>query len=330
MASVTRFRNSLLQEVAQCLMRLVEARTVADATQALAGFLEGLPITWYTVDVFAESKLRKRVASRRCPRRFAPFVTRMGFLKRQDGTYQGTFAESTIVLVKAGSPWTSERCLVCAAGFAKDSPLNDGTVMACIGALIHEGLSRVAWLESDAIRLAALGAYADHNDDVIAVFDVHGRLVEQYPAAGRATLPPSLFQAATAQSARKRSSLPQPVVMSSDGRVYEVRSRWVTTERVLDSRYLLVHARTRPAAPVAVIERLKNYGLSRRESQVAELVFIGQTNQLVADTLFISRDTVKTHCKHIFGKLGISRRTEFLRVIGESSRAATSGSSGSD
>ena len=318
MAAITRVRHSLLQDVAQCLMRLVEARSTGDGINALSGFLQGLPLTWHTVDVFADGQLRRRVASHRCPRGFAPFVTRMGFLKRQDGTYQGTFADSTIVLVKAGTPWVSERSLVCAAGFAKDSPLNDGTVTACIGALIHEALSRTAWFESDARRDSTLTAYADHNDDLIAVFDPQGRLVEQYPAAGRVTLPPSLFQAATAPSVGKRSKPPRSVVRSSDGRVYDVRSRWVTTGRVLDGRYLLVHARTRPSASTAVVARLKNYGLSPRESQVAELVFIGQTNQLVADALFISRDTVKTHCKHIFGKLGISRRTEFLRVIGES------------
>jgi DNA-binding CsgD family transcriptional regulator len=68
-------------------------------------------------------------------------------------------------------------------------------------------------------------------------------------------------------------------------------------------------------APAAVTDKLQHYGLSKRESQVAALVFTGKTNQLIADTLSISRDTVKTHCKHIFGKLGISRRTEFLRVM---------------
>jgi DNA-binding CsgD family transcriptional regulator len=316
MAPITRVRNALLQEVAQCLMRLVESTTTADGIDALAGFLQGLPVTWHTVDVFAEGRLRKRVASHRCPRGFAPFVTRMGFLKRQDGTYQGTFAESTIVLVKAGSPWADDRCLVSAAGFAKSSPLNDGTVMACIGALIHEALSRVVWFEAHARRHQSIEAFADHDDDLMAVFDQRRRLVEQYPAAGRATLPASLLQqAANARSVGKRST--QSVVTSTDGRVCDVWSRWVTIERVLDSPYLLVHARTRGAAPAAVVERLKDYGLSRRESQVAELVFIGQTNQVIADALFISRDTVKTHCKHIFGKLGISRRTEFLRVIGE-------------
>ena len=190
---------------------------------------------------------------------------------------------------------------------------------ACIGALIHEALSRVGWFESGARRDLMLTAYADHNDDIIAVFDQQGRLVEQHPTAGRVALPPLLFQAATAALAGKRSKSPQPVLLSSDNRVCDVRSRWVTGERVLRSRYLVVHVRMRAAAPMAVVERLKTFRLSPRESQIAGLVFTGQTNQLIADALFISRDTVKTHCKHIFGKLGISRRTEFLRIIGESS-----------
>ena len=48
---------------------------------------------------------------------------------------------------------------------------------------------------------------------------------------------------------------------------------------------------------------------------MAALVFSGVTNQRIAEQLFISRDTVKSHCRKIFDKLGISRRTEFLRLV---------------
>jgi DNA-binding CsgD family transcriptional regulator len=320
-----RLRNVFLQEVAKCLMCLVEAKTAADAIEALDGFLRGLAVAWHAVDIFSGSEIARRVASHRCPRGLPSFVIGMGFLKREDGTYQGTFARTTLVLVKSGRPWAGGRCLVCAAGFEKDSPLNDGATTACIGALVQEALSRVAAFESDARRRVVLDACADRHDDVVAMFDRRGRLVEQYPEEGRASCPPSLFQAVAAQSIGRRSRLPRPIVLSSDGRVFDVRSRWVTSERSLDNRYLLVHARTRPSVPMDVVERLKDYGLSRRESQIAERVFVGQTNRLIADALFISRDTVKTHCRHIFGKLGISRRTEFLRVMGESPPSAPMG-----
>src|SRR5262245_39053326 len=145
--AATRLRNSLLQEVAHCLMRLVAAASAADAIEALAEFFQGLPIAWHTVDVFADGRHRRRL-SRRCPRGFASFVTRVGFLKRQDGTYQGTFAESTLVLVKVSAPGTGDRCLIAAIGLAKQSPLNDGAIVACIGAVIHEALSRVFWFQA--------------------------------------------------------------------------------------------------------------------------------------------------------------------------------------
>jgi len=313
MPAATRFRHSLFQEVAQCLMRLVEAKSPADGIDALAGFFEGLPIVWHTVDVFADGRARKRL-SRSCPRGFASFVTRVGFLKRQDGTYQGTFADSTLVLVKVSAPAAGDQCLVAAIGLTKRSPLNDGAIIACIGAVIHEALSRVFWFEAHAQRSAMLESFAVQNDEFMALFDSRGTLVERYPGNGHAPLPANLFPATVAERRRARS---QHAVLTADGRAYNTHARWIASGRPLEGRYWLVHAKTRSAAPRAVADRLESYGLSKRESQVAELVFTGKTNRRIAEALFISRDTVKTHCKHIFGKLGISRRTEFLRLISQ-------------
>src|SRR5262245_62155329 len=130
--SVARLRTSVFQEMAQCLMRLGEAKSASDTIDALDGFFQGLPIAWHTADVFADGRARRRLMSRRCPRGFAPFVTRLGFLKRQDGTYQGTFADSTLVLVKVSGPASGDECLVAAIGLTKNSPLNDGAIVACI------------------------------------------------------------------------------------------------------------------------------------------------------------------------------------------------------
>ena len=49
--------------MAQCLMRLVEAKTAADSVDALAGFFQGLAIAWHTVDVFADGRIRKLALS---------------------------------------------------------------------------------------------------------------------------------------------------------------------------------------------------------------------------------------------------------------------------
>jgi DNA-binding NarL/FixJ family response regulator len=49
--------------------------------------------------------------------------------------------------------------------------------------------------------------------------------------------------------------------------------------------------------------------LTAREVEVLQLLAFGHTNKDIADQLFISPDTVKTHLEHIFEKLGASDRT---------------------
>ncbi len=49
--------------------------------------------------------------------------------------------------------------------------------------------------------------------------------------------------------------------------------------------------------------------LTAREVEVLQLLAFGHTNKDIAERLFISPDTVKTHLEHIFEKLGASDRT---------------------
>ena len=50
--------------------------------------------------------------------------------------------------------------------------------------------------------------------------------------------------------------------------------------------------------------------LSEREAGVLELVVQGLSNREIAERLFITTGTVKTHVHNILGKLGVRRRTE--------------------
>ena len=52
--------------------------------------------------------------------------------------------------------------------------------------------------------------------------------------------------------------------------------------------------------------------LSRREIEVARLAAKGYTNAQIAEALFISTETVKSHMNAIFEKLGISSRKELM------------------
>ena len=61
-----------------------------------------------------------------------------------------------------------------------------------------------------------------------------------------------------------------------------------------------------PPEPLASVQNR----LSQREIEVLELVALGNSNQQIADQLFISLHTVKTHARRINGKLGVERRTQ--------------------
>ncbi len=51
-------------------------------------------------------------------------------------------------------------------------------------------------------------------------------------------------------------------------------------------------------------------GLTEAERRIAALIAQGQTNRQVASALFITENTVQTHTRHIFQKLGVRSRTE--------------------
>jgi len=54
----------------------------------------------------------------------------------------------------------------------------------------------------------------------------------------------------------------------------------------------------------------KEYGLSAREEEVLSHIAQGLKNQEIADKMFVSLSTVKTHTKNIFDKLDVRNRIE--------------------
>ena len=58
---------------------------------------------------------------------------------------------------------------------------------------------------------------------------------------------------------------------------------------------------------------LTETGISKREHEVLELMAKGLTNQEIADKLFVSLNTVKTHTANLFVKLDAKRRTQAIQ-----------------
>lgn len=72
-----------------------------------------------------------------------------------------------------------------------------------------------------------------------------------------------------------------------------------------------------PQQPPEIFQRdaaaLATAGISKREFEVLELMAQGHTNQEIADKLYVSLNTVKTHSANLFMKLDVSRRTQAVR-----------------
>ena len=58
-----------------------------------------------------------------------------------------------------------------------------------------------------------------------------------------------------------------------------------------------------------------DYGVTSREQEVLELICRGRTNQEIADTLFVSLQTVKDHNYRIFRKLGVRNRMQAGNLV---------------
>jgi DNA-binding CsgD family transcriptional regulator len=91
--------------------------------------------------------------------------------------------------------------------------------------------------------------------------------------------------------------------LTMTGRKVEVRE--VTVE-------VPVPAVTGPfAADQARIEAL---GITPRELEVLQLIAEGLSNKEMAERLFVSENTIKTHTSRVFDKLGASRRTQAVQL----------------
>jgi DNA-binding CsgD family transcriptional regulator len=61
-------------------------------------------------------------------------------------------------------------------------------------------------------------------------------------------------------------------------------------------------------------QRLKDLGITKRELEILELIAQGLSNREIANKLFVSENTVKTHSSRLFDKLSARRRTQAVQI----------------
>jgi NarL family two-component system response regulator LiaR len=91
------------------------------------------------------------------------------------------------------------------------------------------------------------------------------------------------------------------------------RSRETIRETVV-VREVLVPAEASALKPFAPnTAHQQKLGITARELEILTLIARGFSNREIATQLFVSENTVKTHCARAFDKLGAARRTQAVQ-----------------
>ena len=70
-------------------------------------------------------------------------------------------------------------------------------------------------------------------------------------------------------------------------------------------------------APVSFVRdesKLQSLGITPRELEILQLIADGLSNKEIAERVFVSENTVKTHSSRVFEKLGARRRTQAVQL----------------
>jgi NarL family two-component system response regulator LiaR len=85
-----------------------------------------------------------------------------------------------------------------------------------------------------------------------------------------------------------------------------------TIRETVEVKEVLVPAQA-PAPFAPNTARQQTLGITARELEILALVARGLSNREIATQLFVSENTVKTHCARTFDKLGAARRTQAVQ-----------------
>lgn len=74
--------------------------------------------------------------------------------------------------------------------------------------------------------------------------------------------------------------------------------------------------RVSPSVPVREIDEASReaHRITKRELEILALIAAGLSNREIAERLFVSENTVKTHSSRLFEKLNVKRRTQAVQV----------------
>ncbi len=96
---------------------------------------------------------------------------------------------------------------------------------------------------------------------------------------------------------------------------FAVLGIWLGLKLTRRQQAVLVREVPIPGSPFVPDERKReDLNITRRELEILELIAQGMSNREIAEKLFVSENTVKTHSSRIFDKLGAKRRTQAVQL----------------
>ena len=91
------------------------------------------------------------------------------------------------------------------------------------------------------------------------------------------------------------------------------RSREAIREMVVVREVIVTKEAPVPEPFAPNTARQQALGITARELEILTLIARGLSNREIATQLFVSENTVKTHCARAFDKLGAARRTQAVQ-----------------
>jgi NarL family two-component system response regulator LiaR len=94
---------------------------------------------------------------------------------------------------------------------------------------------------------------------------------------------------------------------------------WVGLKLTKPKETVLVKEVQVPAREPFTLDRakLQQLGITAREFEILQLIAGGMSNREIAEKLFVSENTVKTHSSRLFDKLSAKRRTQAVQIAKE-------------
>lgn len=89
------------------------------------------------------------------------------------------------------------------------------------------------------------------------------------------------------------------------------------TKETVVVKEVMVPVPVRSTEFVVDADRMRQLGITARELEILGAIAAGLSNREIAEKLFVSENTVKTHSSRLFDKLSAKRRTQAVQIAKE-------------